>query len=213
MISVKPLVIIGEGGHSKVVQDIIRVSNEYEIMAILDDKYKSKNLCKETGISRGPVSCAFNFIRSEVNFIIAIGSNQIRKKIASLLKRQNAKFASVIHPSAMISPTAKLGVGIVIMPNAVINSDAEVGNHVIINTASVIEHDNNIADFVHVSPGAILAGDVTVNEGTQVGAGSTIIQGRKVDKWSIVGAGATVISDIPAGVIAVGVPAKIIKEI
>ncbi|MBP1915418.1 acetyltransferase EpsM [Lederbergia galactosidilyticus] len=209
----KQLVIIGEGGHSKVIQDIIRVSNEYEIIAILDDKYKSKSLCRETGITRGPVSCAFKFTQSESFFIIAIGSNQIRKKITSLLKRQNAKFASVIHPTAVISPTVKLGEGIVIMANAVINSDAAIGNHVIINTTSVIEHDNKIADFVHVSPGAILAGDVTVGEGTQVGAGSTIIQGKEVNEWSIIGAGATVINNIPAGVVAVGVPAKIIKEI
>jgi acetyltransferase EpsM len=208
----KPLVVIGAGGHSKVVIDIINVCGEYEIIAILDDRYSE--LITEGSTIFAPISYSRQIIlERNPYFIIAIGNNIVRQKMTEELLRVSAKFVTLIHPSAVISPSASLGEGTVVLPNAVVNSDAVIGRHVIINTSSVIEHDNIIEDYVHISPGTILTGNVQVGNGTHIGAGSTIIPGKKLGNWSIIGAGSTIITDIPDYVTAVGTPAKIIKNL
>lgn len=207
----KPIAVIGEGGHSKVIRDIIEATGKYGVICILDDKYRG--LTSRNGISFAPVSYSLQLIKeSNPAFVVAIGNNRVRKRIAEELAGAGAGFATLVHPSAVISPSARLGEGTVVMPKSVINANTVIGNHVIINTSSIIEHDNLIGDYVHVSPGAVLTGNVQVGTGAQVGAGSTIIPGKKIGKGSIIGAGSTIIRDIPDYVTAAGTPAKIIKQ-
>ncbi|AZV45329.1 hypothetical protein BAOM_4751 [Peribacillus asahii] len=203
----KPIIVIGEGGHSKVIQDIISASGVYTIIAILDDKYTE--LFEKDGIKIGPISEFSKLESSEA--IIAIGSNHIRKKIVERL--ECVTYATLIHPSAIISPSANIAEGTVVMAGSIINADTIIGKHAIINSLAVIEHDNNIRDYAHISPGAILTGNVQVGEGTHIGAGVTIIPGKNVGNWSIIGAGATVVQDIPNDVTAVGIPAKVLKHL
>ncbi|KQU17152.1 acetyltransferase [Bacillus sp. Leaf13] len=208
----KPIIVIGEGGHSRVIQDIISSSRIYKIIAILDDKYSETIMVND--ILFGPVAFAKELIRRmEVEFIIAIGNNTTRKRIACSLTEVGGKFAVIIHPSAVVSPSVKIGEGTVVMPGSVINADANIGSHVIINSIAVVEHDNKIGDYAHISPGAILTGSVQVGEGSHVGASATVIPGKKIGKWSIIGANATVINNIPDFVTAIGLPAKIIKHL
>ncbi|KAB7707375.1 acetyltransferase [Bacillus aerolatus] len=206
----KPIAVIGEGGHSKVVQDTIQAMGEYQLIALLDDKYTEPS--KEGKVILAPVSYAFELmqIETKVQLVIAIGNNRVRKQIAERLAAQNARFAVLIHPTAVLSPSAVIKEGTVVMPNTVINADAEIGRHVIINTSAVIEHDNFVGDYAHVSPGAILTGNVTVGEGTQIGAGATVIPGNRIGQWSMIGAGSTVITNIADEVTAVGAPARVI---
>jgi acetyltransferase EpsM len=208
----KPLVVIGAGGHSKVIRDIITSCGEYEVIAVLDDRYcESKT---EGFIIFAPISHARQLIlEKNPYFIIAIGNNIVRQRIAEKLLSLSASFATIIHTSAVISPSAQLGEGTVVLPNAVINAASVIGRHVIINTSSVIEHDNVIEDYAHISPGTILTGNVQVGIGTHIGAGSTVIPGKRLGDWSIIGAGSTIISNIPDYVTVVGTPAKIIKKI
>ena len=98
------------------------------------------------------------------------------------------------------------------MPNVVINANSQIGQHVIINTGTIVEHDNWIGDYVHLSPNATLCGTVRVKPLTHIGAGVTVIQGKIIGRQSMIGAGATVITDIPDQVVAVGTPAKVIKQ-
>jgi len=207
---VKPIVIIGDGGHSKVIQDIINAEKVFKISAILDDKYFT--LKEKDNVLYGPISEAKNFKVLDHTFIIAIGNNRARNKIANDLDKCEAEFARIIHPSAIISPSAIIGAGTAIMANSVVNANAVIGEHAIINTASVIEHDNQIGNFAHISPGAVLTGNVKIYEGAQIGAGATIIPGKSVGPWTIIGAGSTVIHDIPSYVTAVGSPAKTITK-
>ncbi|MEK4027786.1 acetyltransferase [Pseudobacillus sp. FSL P4-0506] len=209
----KKIAIVGGGGHSKVIQDIIRAGAEYEIVALLDDKYPSPE--KRGELIFAPVSYASQLKQAgeEVRFVIAIGDNRIRKQMAERLASIDAQFAVLIHPSAVISPSAVVEAGTVVMPYAVINADTFVGRHAIINTAAVIEHDNKIEDFAHISPNAALTGSVHVEEGVHIGAGAVVIPGKRIGAWSVVGAGAAVINDIPEEVTAVGTPAKIIQYI
>jgi acetyltransferase EpsM len=206
------LAVIGEGGHSKVIMELVRSKEIYEIKAILDDKYTELTL--SNGIYRGPISAA-NQLLNQINslkFIVAIGNNKVRKSIVVKLGLPIDNYITLIHETAVISPSASIGQGTVILAHTAINADAYVGNHIIINTGAIIEHDNRIEDYVHIAPRATLTGSVSVKEGTMIGAGATIIPGKSIGEWTIIGAGATVISDIPANSTAVGTSARITKQ-
>lgn len=207
----RPIVVIGEGGHSKVVQDIIAAEGLYQVIAVLDDKYDDVFDHKQVVI--GPISYAEKLIE-ETNavFVIAIGNNRVREKIARMLFKAGAVFEKIIHPFSSVSPSARIGAGTVVMAGSVINADAVIGEHVIINSGAVVEHDNQIGDFAHISPGAVLTGNVSVGTGAHIGAGATVIPGKSVGDWSVVGAGTVVIKDILDDVTVIGVPAKVMKK-
>ncbi len=192
--------LYGGSGHCKVIIDIVDSIKEHKIDGILDDNPKSEHIC---GI---PVldSSELNRLKNET-FIISIGDNTIRKKIAAVIA---SDFASAIHAKAVVSPHAFIGEGTVIMPNAIVNSGAIIGKHCILNSGAIVEHDCVLEDFVHVSPNAALAGGVVVGEGTHIGIGAAVIQGITIGKWAVVGAGAVIIRDVPDGAIVVGNPGK-----
>lgn len=206
------IAIIGKGGHSKVIEDIIFSKIEYEIVAYLDDQYEDVKVID--GIYYGPIIAAQKMIGffDDLVFVIAIGNNQVRKSIADRLDLLDHYYATLIHGKAVVSSSATIGRGTVVMASAVINADAKIGNHAIVNTNAVVEHENTIHDFVHISPSVTLTGTVTVEEGTHIGAGAVVIPNVHIGEWSVIGAGATVIHDIPANCTAVGVPAKIVRK-
>jgi acetyltransferase EpsM len=205
------ILVVGHGGHSKVIADMILSTGENTIIGFLDDKYVDLRVID--GIYLGPISSAKEILKkfNDVKFVIAIGENRIRQSTVQKLSLSFDNYITVIHSSAMVSPTAKIGYGTVVMPNSVINADSQIGHHSIINTSSVVEHDSILGDFSHVGPSATLTGTVQLGEGAYVGAGVTIIPNIKVGKWAIIGAGATVITDIPSFSTAVGIPAKVKK--
>ena len=194
--------LYGASGHCKVIIDSLLSQGEKDITAIYDDNPVVD------AISNISVLHANSLDNDEKDWIISIGNNSIRKKVASGL---TGSFVIAIHKHAVISPFCHIGKGTVVMASAVINSGANIGHHCIINTGSVIEHDCQIGDFVHISPQAALAGGVIVQEGAHVGIGSCAIQGVTIGKWSVVGAGAVVTRDVPDYAVVVGNPAKIIK--
>lgn len=206
----KKIIIIGAGGHAKVIADIIlkrkKVLNEsVKIEAFLDDKYETKKAVYQ-GI---PLIDKINKINSlnkdDYYFIIAIGNNTTREKIVN---KFDLKYYTAVHPSSILAKDVEIGEGTVVMANAVLNSSVKVGSHCIINTSSVIEHDNKIDDFVHISPNAALAGNVKVGKKSWVGMGSSIIQGVKIGINVKIGAGSVVLNDIANDVTAYGVPCR-----
>lgn len=193
--------LVGGGDHAKVIAEILESSN-YQIAGVFE-KDLSKRLWSYPFFEfPGP----FNF--KEDMLILSIGSNEIRKRLAAEI---DAKFATAIHASSVISRRATIGEGTVIMANVVINSDSVIGKHCIINTSASIDHDCVLNDYVHISPNATLSGNVTVGECTHIGAGATVIQGIRIGKNVTIGAGAVVIKDIPDNSVAVGCPARVIK--
>ncbi|KWW16562.1 MULTISPECIES: acetyltransferase [Peribacillus] len=204
----KKIVIIGAGGHSKVVQDIIRALDGHRLMAILDDEFKV--LKKKGELYFGPISSFKDlFIHFECKLIIAIGKNDIRMKLVNELNLDPMDYETVIHPTAVIGQDVMIGSGTVIMPNVVLNAGAKVGNQVILNTSSVIEHDAHLKDFVHIAPNATVTGAVRIGTGTLLGAGAAVIPSIKIGEWCTVGAGSTVIEDMQDELTAVGSPARI----
>jgi sugar O-acyltransferase (sialic acid O-acetyltransferase NeuD family) len=140
---------------------------------------------------------------------LAIGDNRARQR--SLLLLETCSLPSLVHPSAVVSPSARLGRGTVVFAGAVINAAACIGEAVIINSSAVVEHDCVVADGAHVSPGAVLAGGVQLGERSWVGAGATVLTGIEIGADVTVGAGAVVIRDVPDGTIVAGVPAHAMR--
>lgn len=206
----KKIVIIGAGGNSKVIIDIIKariqMGEEIQIAGILDDD-SEKNHLKSYPVLGGLEKIHELKGDPEIRFVNGIGNNEVRKKTVRLYP--DVPYYTAIHPSAIIGSDVIIGSGSVIMPGVVINADTCIGEHVLINTGSIIEHDNKIDDFVHVASGAATAGNVQIGEGSMLGTGAKVIQSLEIGKNVMIGAGAVVISDIPDGCTAVGVPAKV----
>jgi acetyltransferase EpsM len=201
--------MIGNGGHSKVVQEMV-IRQGYSVHALLDDKYEREQIID--GIVYAPLSFIHKTLDKDTKVVVAIGSNLVRKHVVRKLKLPSKQYLTVIDPTAVVSNSAAIGYGTVVMPKAVINADAHVHDHCIINTGAVIEHDSLVWDYSHISPQATLTGNVTIDEGVHIGAGVTIIPGINIGEWSIIGAGATVIRSVPAHSKAVGTPARIINR-
>ena len=150
------LIIIGMGGHSKVVTDIAML-NGYKILGYLDDK---EPVGDDRGLYLGKIETLSRWVRDGVGFVIAIGNNLVRKAIVE--KYEGLNYITLVHPAAIIGSGVEIGCGTVVMPGAIINADARIGEHVIVNTAAVVDHDCRVGDFVHVAQGAVLAGGVRV---------------------------------------------------
>lgn len=206
----KKIIIIGAGGNSKVIIDLIlsrvQSGDELQIMGFLDDDTGKTELLGYPSL--GTIENIEKYVHDgDIYFINGIGSNEIRKKIFDEYSR--AQYYTAIHPSALIGIGVSIGEGSVVMPGAIVNVDSKIGKQALINTGAIIEHDNIIGDFVHVASGAATAGNVQVGDLSMLGTGVKVIQGIKIGGSTMIGAGAVVISDIPENCTAVGVPAKV----
>lgn len=200
--------LFGASGHGKVIKEILN-ANGVKVEAFIDDNH-AVNECAGRKVlheydSLSPV-------------IVSIGVNSIRKIVVEKLEAKaqaneaELNFATAIHPSAVVSPSAKIGEGTVVMAGAVINADAVIGKHCIINTGATVDHDCIIEDYCHIAPGAHISGATCIGEGTWIGVGSSVIQCLKIGKDTMIGAGSVVVKDIPDKVIAYGNPCRIIRE-
>ena len=197
----KKLVIIGASGHGKVVADIA-VKSGYEIVGFLDDKDSIKEICGFPVLGTTKNICEY---KDRCEFVIAIGNNEIREKITTTY---DVKWATLVHPTAVLGINVQIGEGTVIMANAVINPCANIGRHCIINTGAIVEHDNDLADYVHISPNATLAGTVIIGKGTHIGVRACVKNNTIITEKVVVGAGAVVVKDITESGVYVGVPAR-----
>lgn len=203
----KNVIVIGAGGHARVIADIIKKSGD-EIVGFLDDNADIQGKTIFDGkIVLGDTGEESVKKYSDFYFIIGIGNNKVRKIISE--KYPYLKWYTAIHPNAIIGTDVFVGDGTVIMAGVVINTGTVVGRHCIVNTCSSLDHDNILEDYVHISPGSHLAGTVKINEGTWICAGVTVINNITIGKNNIIGAGATVIKSIEEDNLTyVGVPAK-----
>ena len=195
------LIVVGAGGHGKVVADIA-LKNGYTDIYFLDDSMFGE--CMGFPII-GNIGYIEKLNAEDTDFVIGIGDNYTRKRIA---QKYSVNWVSIVHPSAQIAVGVDLGKGTVVMANAVINPCAHVGEHCIINTAAIVEHDNIIGDYVHISPGAKLGGTVNVGDLSQIGIGSTVRNNMRICANCLIGAGTVVVNDIEEEGTYVGIPAR-----
>jgi sugar O-acyltransferase, sialic acid O-acetyltransferase NeuD family len=208
------LVLVGAGGHFKVVFDIVK--SQYDIFGVTDaDESKEGSVFYNCRVIGNDEKLRYIYQQGVPNALITVGSitdSNLRQSLYKMCKDIGFHLPNVISPKAIISDSVQLGEGNVIMDMAVLHGDTRIGSNSIINTGAIIEHDCVIEDHVHVAPGAKLAGAVTVGGGSHIGIGAVVIQGICIGKNSIVGAGAVVIKDVPDGETVIGVPAKPIKR-
>lgn len=203
------IALIGYSGHAFVVYE---AANE---MGLSVKTYCDKDVAKlnpyHLDYVGNEASLDFDWSKYDA-FILGIGDNRIRAKVASLIAAKQKTLLNVIHPTAVVSKTGVLGKGIFISANATINALTRIGNNCIINTGSIIEHECQIGDNSHIAPGCVLAGNVHIGEQCFIGANAVIKQGVRVGNNVIIGAGSVVLNDIPDNEIWVGNPAKILTR-
>jgi len=208
----KSLIILGAGGHGKVVAETALISNRFKSISFLDDKFEhKKNSFTFRGINLiGKLNYAecFSCKKTFEYAMVAFGDSNLRLDRIRKLNNFGYEMPSIIHPSAWISPSCNIQQGTVVFAQAAIQSDVIIGEGNIINTGSSVDHDCILGEGVHICPGARIAGNVHIGAKSTIGIGSSINKGIKIGSNVIVGAGAAVVRDIGNNLIAKGVPAK-----
>lgn len=205
------LVILGAGGHAKMVIEAARTQGEYEptlCLAHVDDLVPDVlGVATEAETDERLVALQ----KEGYHAFVAVGSNRLRRKLCAKLESLGMPLATIVSSQAWVSPSATIGVGTVIMPGAIIGAATRVGRGAIINTASSVDHDGVIGDYVHIAPGVHLAGCVSVGETSFLGVGVSVIPERTIGSGSTIGAGAVVVRDVPDHQVWVGCPARFLK--
>lgn len=195
------LLIIGAGGHGKVVADTALASGYVDI-SFLDDAWPEK-------VKNGTWDVLGKPATSDNPMFCAVGNNAAREKIFLDFHFHQAPILK--HPSAITSLSSKIDHGTLLVAGVIVNADARIGKGVILNTACSIDHDCHVDDFAHISPGVRLAGNVRVGRRTWVGIGAVVREGIHIGDDVIIGAGSVVVSDIENGARVYGVPARNMK--
>ncbi len=200
------LLLWGAGAQGRVVHDLAGACG-YSDIGFIDDH-------PPAGLVRNsPVFLPGDHrIQGYRYFIVSMGDNAARAARFADALSLGLEPALLIHPSAVISPSAAIGRGSVVLPLVVVGADAAVGENCILNTSCVVEHDSRVGDHVHISPGAIVGGEVTVESYAQAGMGARVLSRLRVGGRSLLGAGAVAVSDVPPGFIVTGIPARPQRE-
>lgn len=208
----KKVIILGAGGHARMLLDCLQFYPDIEITGILD---ASINL-KGSQIQGVPVIGNDSLLsavskQGVSHFVVGIGgigNNLPRKNIFEIGLREGLEPLTVKHPTAIISLLAVNGMGCHFLPGSIVNTGAVLGDNVIVNSGAIIEHDCIVGDHVHVATGAKLAGSVRVGGGVHIGSGATIRQDINIGEYAVIGLGSVVVKDVPAFTTVMGVPAK-----
>jgi len=206
-----PVIILGAGGHGKVVADALLLEGR-QILGFVDPDPAVHGLVHLGLKVLGADEVLSEYPTSDIELVNGIGSGRDTSARASLferLVRRGYAFTGVFHPRATWSQFASFGAGVQLMAGCVVQVGAQIGDNVIINTAASVDHDCRIGPHVHIAPGAVLSGSVSVGAGTHVGTGARVIQGVHIGSGCTIGAGAVVIRDVPDNEIAFGVPAHL----
>lgn len=210
----KPIVIIGSGGHARVLVDIAELLG-YGIAGFSVPEKQDVNTlwgipiigCDEDLLNFSPQTITL------ANGLGSVSSLTRRYEVFKKFHERGFSFATLVHPSAIISKNTVLGEGTQVMAGAIIQPGTKIGANSIINTRASVDHDCNIGDHVHIAPGATLSGGVKIADGVHVGCSATIIQGITVGEWSLIGAGSLVIRNVKPRQMVMGVPAKVKRNI
>jgi UDP-perosamine 4-acetyltransferase len=205
-----PIVVVGAGSHARVVIELLRAAG-WEPAGVVDPSPSQSAIFGVPVLGGDDV---LPQLRAEgfMAICVALGDNTLRQKIGRELRDLGFEQPAAIHPTAFVSPSARIGPGAVVMARAVIGTDAYVADWAIINTNAVVEHDNRIGEAAHIAPGCALAGNVHVGALALVGVGGAVLPGITIGERAIVGAGSAVVRDVAPGMVVAGAPARAIRS-
>lgn len=207
------IVIVGAGGHARVVLESLLATGEHEVAGLTDtdeslwmQRYHGYAVLGDDSV------LASLYTQGVTGAIVAMGNNRLRLRLAAQLEQMGFALVNALHPRAWVSPSAHVGKGVAIMAGAVVQAGACIGSSAIINTGSTVDHDCILEEGVHIAPGSHLCGTVSVGTSAFVGAGATVIPGITIGADATIGAGAVVLHNVAPTTTVVGVPARKIKE-
>jgi sugar O-acyltransferase (sialic acid O-acetyltransferase NeuD family) len=208
-----PCVIVGAGGHGRVVLDILARGETYEAVGFVDSNRQIHGRRMDGIPIVGDLDALPVLAREGVTrAVVAIGENGVRRVFADQVEQMGLQLINAIHPSANLARNVTLGRNVVVAAGALVCAHCQIGDSVILNTGCIVDHESMIGTAAHICPGARLAGRVTVASGAFVGIGATVIQNVRIGCEAVVGGGAVVIRDVAPLTTVVGVPARRIKD-
>lgn len=216
--SKEKVILIGCGQHCKVVMYNMAEQGLYDVACIAEVDHSKCGIKIDDVMVEPFENYNVNSMRLlekkyETNlFFISFGAMKYRKKVFEFLSNNGWEAVNIIHPDAIVSPTAKIGKGVLIECGCLITPSPVIGDNVVVNTGSQVNHDNIVEDHVYIASGVVLSGGVTIGANTLLDDGVIVTLGRTVGKNSLIGAGAVVTKNIPDGVVAYGNPCKVIRE-
>lgn len=210
----KPILVWGTAGQASVVVDVLGQYDEFSLAGLIDDVHLDRRGCDLMGTKvLGDSQLLENLYDDGVRHLfVAIGDNASRVACAERAKSFGFEFPTLVDRRGHVGGRVELGVGTVLLPLSAVNSDAVVGDQVIVNTGAIVEHDCRVGNGAHIGPGAVVAGRASIGEQAWIGAGAVVRDRVNVGSRSVIGAGAVVVKDVPAGVVAVGVPARPLRD-
>jgi acetyltransferase EpsM len=203
-------VIVGAGAQGRVTLEVWRAAMPDARFVFVDD---DERLIGSSILGAEVIGPLATVAEHGGDAVLALGNNRTRLALAARLDRLGLRWATIVHPSAVVMPSARLGPGTVVFPNAVVGSEAQLGAHVVVNSGVVLEHDSVVESGANLSPGVRTGGRIHVGEGAFISTGVTLAPRVKVGAWSVIGAGSVVVRDIGERTLAFGVPARPVRTI
>lgn len=207
---------LGAGGHAKAVLDVVAALGRYEVVGLLDPRSELVGTTVGGAVVLGDDSLLSRHYDDGVRHAFiglgGAGETRPRRRLYDLARAEGFEVVTLVHPSAVVSPSATIGAGATVMPVAVVQADCTLAEDVIVNTGAVVEHDCEVGAHVHVASNATLASGVVVGDGAHVGAGATVRQGIRVGEGAVIGAGAVVVDDVEPATVVAGVPARVLRR-
>jgi sugar O-acyltransferase (sialic acid O-acetyltransferase NeuD family) len=214
----RPLLIVGAGGFGREAAELIRTVNQagdtWDLLGFLDDAPGLWGTRVDDLPVLGPAVAVNRF--PEAQLIVSVGhpGNYVsRKRIVQRLGLPASRYATLIHPQAMVPGATLLGPGTVLLAGVVVTTGVKIGSHVVVMPGTVLTHDDVVEDYATLGAGVRLAGRVRIGEGVYVGAGVLVREDLSVGAWSLIGMGAIVLTDVPAGEVWVGTPARHLRPV
>jgi sugar O-acyltransferase (sialic acid O-acetyltransferase NeuD family) len=211
------VLILGAGPQARIIPDVIACCGDLELLGFVDMANERHFL--EGDAAGFPVHDKTQFPRGictqlgKFSVLIATDQMKLRNTLIGQVKQAALPLTSIIHPSGIISRSAHIGKGNLFLAGIVIGPGASIGDHVVLNNAVTVDHDTTLQDNIIIAPGVHLAGKVKVKEDTFIGIGACCIPGVTIGTGCLIAAGSVVTQDIPDGVLAAGVPAKVIRSL
>lgn len=203
----KPLIIIGNGGHASVLTEIL-FAQDSRIIGFTTPTAEENHF----GLTYlGTDDVISQYSPADVELVLGLGMlgpTSVREKIFNDFKEKGYSFKTLVHSSAIISPSARFGEGVQILAGTIIQTGTVIADNTIVNTGAIIDHDGQIGAHVHIAPGTKISGVVQIGNSTHIGTGTTIIQSIEIGDGCLIGAGSVVVKNIKSHVRAFGVPAK-----